>query len=249
MGTRAHPLADAPRPLTSLWEFLKHELAPYPGRATTVARMVLAATAVMVVCNTFHIPYAFLGGIYALLISRESPRATLSSAGTVLLLAAAGVAYVLVSVQFVISVSSLHLLWNVGSLFLAFYALTVVTNYGAFVAFALEVSIAITIWERHVSAETNVEDTLYLLLVALVAVVVTSAVELAFRRVRPGDDIVEPVADRLATIHSVLIGYAEGAPGGSGYRRKRSPGWAWLEHQRCGALCGGPIIRSSTGRR
>ena len=102
--------------------------------AVTVARMVLAATLVMIICNTFRIPYAFLGGIYALLISRESPRATLSSAGTILLLAAAGVAYILVSVQFVISVPLLHFLWIIGSLFLAFYTLTVVTNYGAFVA-------------------------------------------------------------------------------------------------------------------
>ncbi len=209
MGTLAQDIPAVPQPLTWLWEFLKHELAPYPGRAVTVARMVFAATLVMIICNTFRIPYAFLGGIYALLISRESPRATLSSAGTVLLLAAAGVAYLVISVQFVISVPLLHFLWIIGSLFLAFYALTVVTNYGAFVGFALVISIAVTIWERHVSAETNVEDTLDLLLVALIAVVVTSAVELAFGRVRPGDDIVVPVADRLATVHSVLIGYAE----------------------------------------
>jgi multidrug resistance protein MdtO len=97
VGTLAHDIPDIPRPLTWLWDFLKHELAPYPGRVLTVARMVLAATLVMIICNTFRIPYAFLGGIYALLISRESPRATLSSAGTVLLLAAAGVAYMLVS--------------------------------------------------------------------------------------------------------------------------------------------------------
>jgi len=209
VGTLAHGISDVPKPLTWLWEFLRHELAPYPGRALTVARMVLAATLVMIICNTFRIPYAFLGGIYALLISRESPRSTLSSAGTVLLLAASGVAYVLVSVQFVISVPALHFLWNIGSLFLAFYALRVVTNYGAFAAFALVISIAVTIWERHVSAETNVEDTLRLLLVALIAVVVTTGVELAFGRVRPGDDIVVPVADRLAAIHSVLICYAE----------------------------------------
>ena len=47
---------------------------------------------------------------------------------------------------------------------------------------------------------------------ALIAVVVTSGVELVFRRMRPGDDIVVPVADRLAAIHSVLICYAEGRP-------------------------------------
>src|SRR5580698_10674552 len=178
MGALAEGIHDLPRPLTWLREFLKHELAPHRGRTLTVARMVLAATLVMIICNTFRIPYAFLGGIYALIISRESPRATLNSAGTVLLLAVSGVAYVLVSVQFVVSVPLLHFLWSIGSLFLAFYALTVVTNYGAFVAFALVISVAVTIWERHVSAETNVEDTLRLSLVAFIAVVVTSGVEL-----------------------------------------------------------------------
>ena len=89
MATLAQGIPDAARPLTWLWEFLKHELAPYPGRAVTVARIVLAVTLVMIICNTFRIPYAFLGGIYALLISRESPRATLNSAGTILLVAAA----------------------------------------------------------------------------------------------------------------------------------------------------------------
>src|SRR5580698_9862429 len=128
MGAVAHDIPDAPRPFTWLWEFLKHELAPYPGRLVTVARMVLAATLVMIICDTFRIPYAFLGGIYALLISRESPRSTLSSAGTVLLLAAIAVVYIVVSVQFVISIPLLHFLWIIGSLFLAFYTLRVVTN-------------------------------------------------------------------------------------------------------------------------
>jgi multidrug resistance protein MdtO len=209
VSTLAHDAPDAPQPLTWLWEFLKHELAPYPGRALTAARIVLAVTLVMIICNTFRIPYAFVGGIYALVVSRDSPRATLNSAGTILLLAAGGVAYVLVSVQFVVSVPLLHFLWNIASLFLAFFALTVVTNYGAFACLALLISIAVTIWDRHVSAETNVEDTLWLSLAALIAVVVTSGVELAFGRSRPGDDIVVPVADRLAAVHSVLICYAE----------------------------------------
>ncbi len=212
MGTIAYGISGPPRPLTWLWEFLKHELAPYPGRSVTVARMVLAATLVMIVCNTFRIPYAFLGAIYALLVSRESPRATLSSAATILVVAATGVVYILAFVQFVISVPVLHFLWNVGSLFLAFYVLAVVTNYAASLGFALLISVGITIWDRHVSGEANLEATLYLFLVALIAVVVTSGVELTFRRVRPGDDVVLPIADRLAAIHTVLTCYLEGRP-------------------------------------
>ncbi len=195
-----------------LWEFLKHELAPYPGRAATVARMVLAVTLVMVICNAFRIPYAFVGGIYALIISRDSPRMTLNSAGKVLLFAAGGVAYVLVSVQFVVSNPLLHFLWTIGTLFLSFYALRVITSPGAFVALALVIGIAVTIWDRHVPAETNVEDTLWLSLVTLIAVVATSMVELVFRQTRPGDDVIGPIGDRLAAVHSLLSSYAEGRP-------------------------------------
>ncbi len=215
MGTVAHDLPglsqpDVPGPLTWFLEFLKNELAPYPGRAVTVARMVLAATLVMIICNTFRIPYAFIGAINALLISRESLRSTLSSAGSILLPVAAGVIYILVSVQLVISVPLLHFLWNIGSLFVAFYAVTVMTNYGAALAFALTISVGVTIWDRQAPGEANVEDTLYLFLVALIAVLVTSGIELAFRRMRTGDDIISPVADRLAAVSSVLISYSEG---------------------------------------
>src|SRR5580698_5647143 len=168
MGALAEGIHDLPRPLTWLREFLKHELAPHRGRTLTVARMVLAATLVMIICNTFRIPYAFLGGIYALIISRESPRATLNSAATILLITAGGLAYVLISLPFVVSFPLVHFLWNIASLFLAFYALTIVNNYGAFMGFALMISVAVTIWDRRLPAETNVEDTLWLLLVALV---------------------------------------------------------------------------------
>ena len=49
------------RRLAWLWDFLKEELTPYPGRAGTVTRMVIAATLVMIICMTFRIPYAFQG--------------------------------------------------------------------------------------------------------------------------------------------------------------------------------------------
>jgi multidrug resistance protein MdtO len=212
VGSLARAVPDAPRPSIWLWDFLKHELAPYPGRAQTVARMVLAVTLVMIICNVFRIPYAFVGGICALIVSRENPRATLNSAARTLLLIAGGVAYVLVTVQFVVSVPLLHFVWNIGTLFLLFFALTVVTNYGAFSGMSLVVSISVTIWDRHLPAETNLEDTLWLALSALIAVVVTSLVELAFGRIKAGDDVVLPIADRLAAVHSVLICYAEGRP-------------------------------------
>jgi multidrug resistance protein MdtO len=208
----AQSLPASPQPFSWFREFLKQELAPYPGRAATVARMVLAATVIMTISMAFRIPYGFQGAVYALFITHESPRATLQSGRTILIVTALSVAYVLAGAYFVISVPLLHFLWNIGSFFLAFYAISAVTNYGASIVFAIVISVAVPIWDRQVSAETNVEDTLRLALSALVGIVVTAAVELVCRRMRPGDEIVLPLAARLAAVHSLFVCYADGRP-------------------------------------
>ena len=123
-----------------------------------------------------------------------------------------GVAYVLISARFVINVPILHFLWIVGSLFLAFYAIGAMPNYGASVSFANLIAAGLPFWDRHVSAETNVEDTLRLLLSSLIGVVLTAAVELVFARRRPGDDIVLPIVERLTVVRSLLAAFAEGRP-------------------------------------
>src|SRR5215467_3610274 len=170
--------------------------------------MTIAATLVMIVCMTFRIPFGFIGATYALLITRESRRATLQSAWIILMVTGIGAAYILASAWFVISVPSLHFLWIVCSLFLAFLALRAVTNYGAASIFAFVISAGIPLWDRHVSAETNVEDTLWLTLAASVGIAVTAAVELAFTRMRPGEDLILPIAERLAAIQNLLACYA-----------------------------------------
>ena len=212
MATAAQSLYESPRALTWFLEFLKGELAPYPGRAGTIARMVLAATLVMIICVTFRIPYAFESAIYTFIVLRESPRATLQSAGAALLSVGIGAAYVLISAGFVISVPILHFLWVIGSFFLTFYALSAMINYGAASTFAIMIAVAVPIWDRHVSAETNVEDTLWLTLAVSIGAVISVAVELAFARVNPGDDIVLPIAERLSAVESLLACYAEGCP-------------------------------------
>src|SRR6266481_3311351 len=201
-------------PSQSAWflEFLKEELAPYPGRAGTVARMTVAATIVMIICQAFRVPYGFQGAIYAFIVSRENLRATLESAGTILLVSVIGAAYILISASLVISDPMLHFFWNIFSFFAAFYMLSIITNYAAATIFAIVIAIGIPLWDRHVSAETNVDDILWLVLASLIGVVVTAAVELAFVRRKPGDDIVLPIAERLAAVQSWLNCLKEGRP-------------------------------------
>ena len=200
------------RPIDWIENFLKEELAPYPGRTALVARMTLSATLIMIVCMTFRIPYAFQGGIYALMISRESPRATLKSAAIITSVTAIGAAYLLVSVQLAINVPELHFFWVIGSLFLAFYAISALTNYTAAVIFAIMISVGLPLWDRHVPAETNVEATLWLCLAVLIGVVITAAVELGFVKARQGDEVVLPIAERLSAIEDLLVCYAENRP-------------------------------------
>ncbi len=212
MATLAASVPESPRPSAWFWEFLKEELAPYPGRVGTVARMVTVATLVMIICMTFRISYGFQAAIFTLIISRENPRATLQSAGTMLLVTCVGAAYILISAWFVISVPMLHFFWIIVSFFAAFYALGTMTNYGTVVVFAFMIALGVPLWDRHVSAETNVEDTLRVVLAASIGVVVTAAVELAFARMKPGDDIVLPIAERLAAVQSLLACYIEDRP-------------------------------------
>jgi multidrug resistance protein MdtO len=193
-----------------LWEWLKSELTPYSGRARLVARMVIATTLVMIICMTFRIPYAFQGAISVLLISRESLRATVRSGMTIILATAIGSAYLIVTAGFVLDRPLLHFSWVAGSLFLAFYVIAVLTSYSGALLFASVISIGVPLWDRHVSAETNVEDTLWLCLATLVGVMMSAGVEFVLTGLQPGVEVVDQIAERLNAIINLLTCYADG---------------------------------------
>jgi multidrug resistance protein MdtO len=102
--------------------------------------------------------------------------------------------------------------WIIVSFFAAFYAFSTITNYPAAAIFAFTIAIVVPLWDRHLSAETSVEDTLRVVLAAVIGVVVTAAVELAFARTKPGDDIILPIAQRLDAVANLLACYAEARP-------------------------------------
>jgi multidrug resistance protein MdtO len=212
MATASQSISTKPSSLSWFEEFLKHELTPYPGRTALVARMVIAATLVMMTCMVFRIPYAFQGAIYALIVSRESSQATFKSAASILVLTGIGGAYLLASVLFVISVPTIHFLWVIASFFLGFYAISTLNNFAASSTFAIMICVGVPLWDRHVSAETSVEDTLWLCLASAIGVVVTVAVEVLFSRIKPGEDIVVGVAERLAAVQDLLASFAQDCP-------------------------------------
>jgi multidrug resistance protein MdtO len=209
MATLAQSLRNSPAARSWIREFLQEELTPYPGRAGLVARMAIAATVVMVLCMTFRIPYAFAGALSALIITRESPRTTLRSSLLILISNAISATYVVISAHAVIDFPELHFLWVMGSFFLAFYALSAMTDYIAAWMFAFLIGVTVPLWDRHVSGGANVESTLWVALSSAVGILVTLAVEFLASRGKPGDDVLLAVAGRLTAVEEMLSQLAE----------------------------------------
>jgi len=212
MATLAQTLPKSSSPLVWLRQFLKEELAPYPGRAALVARMSIAATIVMLLTMTFRIPFGAYGAIYALTISRESSQATTKAAKTIIIAFSLSVLYVLIGAMFFLQDPSLRLIWVVVTLFVMFYALSAMTNYSAAARFGYLLSITIPLWDRQIPAESKLEGTLWAFGAISLASLITVAVELIYAELKGGDVILQPIGDRLAVTEELLNCYAGGSP-------------------------------------
>jgi multidrug resistance protein MdtO len=211
MATAAQSIPNAPSPLVWFWQFLKEELAPYPGRARLVARIVIAATIVMILTMTFRIPFGAYAAIYTFLISRESPRKTVKSAITEVLVFACATFYILVGAMLFVNHPMFRLLWIVATLFIMFYALNTMTNYTAAVRFGWLIVITIPLWDLRIPAEAKLEEMLWAVGAITLASLVSVGVELAFAGLSSGDQIAFPLAERLAAVEDLLDCYSKGA--------------------------------------
>jgi multidrug resistance protein MdtO len=205
------------------WNFLRAELSPYPGRAWVVARMTVSATIVMVLVMTFQIPGGFQGAIFTLLISRENPTETFFSGFRTAVSFLIGTLYTLFSIRMLIADPLTHFLWVVGTLFLFFYLLRVIADYGTAAPLGFGVLGSISLWDdTTLNGNTRVENTLWLAGVVALGVVVTIAVEYVFRRVHPVTDLTEGIEARLQTVENVLRSAAAERPLESEQEKKLS---------------------------
>jgi multidrug resistance protein MdtO len=195
------------------WDFLKNELTPYPGRAWVVARVTIAATLVMLIIMTFQIPNGFLGAIFVLFLSRENPTATLVSG--LKAIAAFGLAtiYSLIGAAMLVDDPLTHFLGVGISLFVSFFLISIMNDYGTAVAFGFTVAGAIPLWDRTtIPVEARVENTLWLGGVVAIGIVVAIVVEYVFRSVHPATDLTEGIETRLQTVENVLRSAAAEQP-------------------------------------
>jgi multidrug resistance protein MdtO len=212
MATLAPSIPASPASRSWLWEFLKEELAPYPGRFYLVARMVTAATLVMILCMTFKTPYGAYACVYALILSRESLGDSADAAKTLAIGSMFGGAYAMLAALLVLGDPMLRLMWVIGTLFIIFYLMSALSNYTAAARFGYLVVITIPLWDEHISGELKVEGTLWAVGAITVASAIGLLLELAFKKLRRTDELMESIAERLASVEELLTTYADGRP-------------------------------------
>ena len=193
-------------------DFLKKELVPYPGRGALVARMVISATLTMILIVTFRIPGGYIGALTAFLFSRENLVSTARSAIFMIAAFVIGALFIPVGARLLASTPETHFLWVGGSLFLAFFLLRCLANYGIAIGLALVIANVVGIWYLPGPAARNVELTLWLIGATSLGALVTLCVEVAFYAVHRRDDFSEGLDSRLALIEELMASYADGRP-------------------------------------
>ncbi|MGC2500092.1 MAG: hypothetical protein WA374_20265 [Acidobacteriaceae bacterium] len=215
MATHAAQIRHRPAGRAVSWpwfrEFIRWEVAPYPGRVNTVIRMTVTATLVMLIVETFRIPNAFLAALFSILLARENLAATWRGGRIVVLAFVSASLYTLFGMMLFRGYPLAHFFWVIGSLYLVFFLIRTMTNYAAAAAFAIPIGVALPVWDRSVATQLQVEGTLWPVLIIAVGGV-TVGTEMLYRifdRSDPlitfGDDLllaVQQVTESLASLHA-----------------------------------------------
>jgi multidrug resistance protein MdtO len=193
-------------------DFLKKELAPYPGRTALVARIVISATLTMIIIETFRIPGGVVGALSAFLFSRENLVSTARSAIFMMAAFLIGALFIPIGARFLASTPETHFFWVGCSLFLVFFLLRCLANYGVATGLALVVSNVVGIWYLPGPSERNVELTLWLVAATIIGALVTLGVEVVFSALYNRDDLIEGIDTRLALIEDLMACYGQSRP-------------------------------------
>ena len=192
--------------------FLRQELAPYPGRGALVARMVISATLTMIVIVTFRIPGGAVGALCAFILSRENLQSTAKSALSITFAFGIGALFIPIGARMFASTPFTHFLWEAASLFLIFFLLRTLRNFALASSLGLVATNILAIWYLPGPAGRNVELTLWQVLGAVVGAVITFTVEAVFHLFSKSDELDDGLANRLSNVETMLRSYAAGEP-------------------------------------
>jgi multidrug resistance protein MdtO len=207
MATRAAQLPGQPTHHTVSWpwfrEFIRWEIAPYPGRLNTVIRMTIAATLVMIIVVTFRIPNAALAGLFSILLARENLTATWRGGRLIVLGFVLASLYTLFGMMLFRGFPITHFLWVIGSLYLIFFVIRTTTNYAAALAFVIPIGVALPVWDRALPSQVQVEGTLWPIVIIAVGTGATVFTEALYRVFDRSDPLITFVDDLLLAVQQV----------------------------------------------
>jgi multidrug resistance protein MdtO len=206
----APSIPHASRLTAWLPKFLRDELAPYPGRAAIVARMVIACTLTVILIAVFRIPGGSIAVLLAMILAREDFLASARSAfQRIGIFAIAGI-FVPIGGRLFAGEPLTHFLWEAASIFLCFFLLRTLVNFAVASSFSLVATNILAIWYLPGPASRNVELTLWQVLAASVGSLVALAVEAVFHAVNRRDEVLTGVTVRLRLIEQLMRAYAAG---------------------------------------
>lgn len=195
----------------ALWrwfpEFLRRELAPYPGRRSLVARMVVSATLSMIVIVTFRIPYGAIGVNCAFILSRENLTSTAKSGFYFILAFAAWAALMPIGARMFASIAITHFIWEGVTAFLCFFLLKTLNNLPLATGVVVVATATMAIWYLPGPAELNVELTLWQILATSIGALITFLVEVVFRSWSSEDVLKDGIDERLRALEDMLHAY------------------------------------------
>jgi multidrug resistance protein MdtO len=207
MATRATQLRYPPARSTVSWpwfrEFIRWEVAPYPGRVNTVIRMTIAATLVMIIIVTFRIPNAALAGVFSILLARENLAATWRGGQFIVLGFVLASLYTLLGMMLFRGYPITHFFWVIGSLYLVFFVMRTTTNYAAALAFTIPFGVALPVWDRALPSQVQVEGTLWPIVVIAVGTGATVATEALYRIFDHSDPLITFADDLLLAVQQL----------------------------------------------
>jgi len=204
----ANVLSMKPSWTQKLWQ----DLQPTPGRLNSSLRIVLSSVLALILLLVLQMPFIAIGLYFIFLIARDSPSVSLRSSIYSFLVVVAAIVVEL-AVVIITDNDPMARVLSVAVVTFVAGVVVVATNYPALGStWGLIYCTVIELWERHVSADTNVKLSLWLLGTFSVALACAVGVEYLFGDSNPAKKLNEQRQVRYLALETMFRLYAEGAP-------------------------------------
>ena len=118
----------------------------------------------------------------------------------------------MIGAMLVLGDPGLRLLWVIGTLFIMFYAVSTLTSYSASLRFGYLLAIVIPVFDRPISDEAKVEQTLWAVFALALATGIALLVELLPAKLTESADLIGLIERRLACVEDLIQAHAQGRP-------------------------------------